>query len=289
MQALATGDLTKTVKGQYSGEFDDLKQAVNISVDNLSALVKQISSTASHITGSADEIKLGINDLSSRTESQAASIEETTASMNEITETVRRNSENAQVANMLATNADEQAQEGGRLVGDTVNAMKEISTSSSQISSIIEVINEIAFQTNLLALNAVVEAARAEEKGKGFAVVAAEVRSLAQRSANASKDIASLLNDSAVKVDHGMKLVSQSGETLAAIVSCIKELSQNLAKIADASAEQASGINPINTAIKQMDSIIQQNNGLVERANASSNHMAEQANELKFLMAKFSH
>lgn len=289
MQALAIGDLSKTVNGQYSGEFDDLKQAVNISVDNLSALVKQISSTASHITGSADEIKLGINDLSSRTESQAASIEETTASMNEITETVRRNSENAQVANMLATNADEQAQEGGRLVGDTVNAMKEISTSSSQISSIIEVINEIAFQTNLLALNAAVEAARAGEKGKGFAVVAAEVRSLAQRSANASKDIASLLNDSAVKVDHGMKLVSQSGETLAAIVSGIKELSQNMAKIADASAEQASGINQINTAIKQMDSIIQQNNGLVERANASSNHMAEQANELKFLMAKFSH
>lgn len=289
MQALAIGDLSKSVNGDYSGDFNNLKHSVNTSVDNLSALVKQISNTASHITNSADDIKHGINDLSSRTESQAASIEETTASMHEITETVRRNSENAQVANMLAANADEQAQEGGRLVGDTVSAMKEISTSSAQISNIIEVINEIAFQTNLLALNAAVEAARAGEKGKGFAVVAAEVRTLAQRSANASKDIAGLLNDSALKVEHGMKLATQSGNTLASIVSGIQELSSNMANIADASAEQASGINQINTAIKQMDSIIQQNNGLVERANASSNSMAEHANELKFLMAKFSH
>lgn len=289
MQALADGNLSKTVNGHYQGEFDTLKQAVNCSVENLSLLVKQITDTASNITDSADDIKHGINDLSSRTESQAASIEETTASMHEITETVKRNSENAQVANQLATQADEQAQEGGRLVGNTVDAMKEISTSSSEISSIIEVINEIAFQTNLLALNAAVEAARAGEKGKGFAVVAAEVRSLAQRSADASKNIADLLNDSATKVEHGMALVTQSGDTLASIVSNIQELSANMAKIADDSAEQANGINQINTAIKQMDGIIQQNNGLVERANASSNNMAERANELRHLMTRFSH
>ena len=289
MQSLAQGNLSESVKGNYYGDFKTLKDAVNTSVANLSELVMQITQTASSITDSADDIKHGINDLSVRTESQAASIKETTASMNELTDTVQHNSDNAHNANTLAGNADKQAQLGGKLVGDTVHAMKEISTSSSEISIIIEVINEIAFQTNLLALNAAVEAARAGEKGKGFAVVAAEVRSLAQRSANASKDIADLLSDSALKVEHGMNLVTQSGDTLSSIVSSIHELSANMAKIASASSEQANGINQVNIAIKQMDGVIQQNNALVERSNASSNNMAEQAFELKQLMAKFTH
>ena len=288
IQSLSEGKLTEQINGEYRGDFASLKNAVNTSVANLAELVSEIRETASSITHSSSDIKYGIDDLSARTESQAASIEQTTASMNELTETVKQNSNAAHKANSLAESADKQAQQGGELVNHTVKAMREISTSSNEISNIIEVINEIAFQTNLLALNAAVEAARAGEKGKGFAVVAAEVRQLAQRSANASKDIASLLNDSSTKVEHGMKLVSESGDTLTTIINSIKALSSNMNSIARASSDQATGINQINVAIKQMDGVIQQNNGLVEQANASSNNMALQATRLKELMDKFS-
>ncbi|MBQ4848835.1 methyl-accepting chemotaxis protein [Pseudoalteromonas sp. MMG012] len=287
MHALSEGNLTQLVEGEYQGDFNTLKHSVNTSVSNLAKMVSQIRTTANTINGSANGIKLGMNDLSARTESQAASIEQTTASMSDITHTVSINSKDAHSAASLATEADKQAQQGGELVHSTVNAMKEISNSSNEISSIIEVINEIAFQTNLLALNAAVEAARAGESGRGFAVVAAEVRELAQRSANASKEISTLLNDSAMKVDHGVQLVTESGQTLGHIVSSIKQLSQLMENIALASTEQSNGVGQVNVAIKQMDGIIQKNTILVETANSSSNSLSHQANELNRFMSGF--
>ncbi|KAF7771447.1 hypothetical protein PCIT_a4023 [Pseudoalteromonas citrea] len=287
MFALSNGNLTKSVQGEYEGDFDTLKQSVNTSVSNLAKMVSQIRATANTINNSASGIKSGMNDLSERTESQAASIQQTTASMNDITDTVTVNSKDAHSASSLANEADKQAQQGGELVHSTVSAMKEISNSSSEISNIIEVINEIAFQTNLLALNAAVEAARAGESGRGFAVVAAEVRELAQRSANASKEISALLNDSAIKVDHGVQLVTESGQTLSDIVSSIQQLSKFMSNIALASTEQSNGIGQINVAIKQMDGIIQKNTSLVESANSSSNTLSHQANELNRFMSGF--
>ncbi|RJE78398.1 diguanylate cyclase [Pseudoalteromonas sp. MSK9-3] len=287
MFALSEGNLTKSVQGDYQGDFNALKHSVNTSVSNLAKMVSQIRATANTINNSASGIKSGMNDLSERTESQAASIQQTTASMNDITDTVTVNSKDAHSASSLANEADKQAQQGGELVHSTVSAMKEISNSSSEISNIIEVINEIAFQTNLLALNAAVEAARAGESGRGFAVVAAEVRELAQRSANASKEISALLNDSAIKVDHGVQLVTESGQTLSDIVDSIKQLSKFMSNIALASTEQSNGIGQINVAIKQMDSIIQKNTSLVESANSSSNSLSHQANELNRFMSGF--
>ncbi len=287
MHAVSEGNLTKQVQGNYEGQFELLKQSVNISVSNLSQMVSLITATADTITNSSHNIRSGMSDLNIRTESQAASIEETTSSMSEITETVQINTQNAHKANELAVLTDSQAQQGGKLVTSTVDAMQEISKSSAEISNIIEVINEIAFQTNLLALNAAVEAARAGEKGRGFAVVAAEVRHLAQRSADASKNIAILLNDSSDKVRHGMELASQSGKTLVSIVASIKDLAALMHDIATASSEQSSGIAQINSAVKQMDSIIQMNSGLVDNANASSNSLSQDAEELKKLMYQF--
>lgn len=287
MHSLSEGNLSLQIKGSYQGQFNELKQSVNTSVKNLSEMVSKISTTTHTITDSSYNIRAGMNDLNVRTESQAASIEETTASMNEMTETVKINSTNAHKASELAIMTDQKAQEGGELVGNTVTAMKEISKSSAEISSIIEVINEIAFQTNLLALNAAVEAARAGEKGRGFAVVAAEVRNLAQRSGNASKNIASLLNDSSEKVQHGMELASKSGKTLTDIVVSIKNLASLMHDIANASSEQSAGIAQINTAVKEMDKIIQMNGELVENANSSSNSLSNDAEALKNLMNQF--
>ena len=185
-------------------------------------MVSQILITANTINNSASSIKFGMNDLSERTESQADSIQQTTASMNDITDTVTVNSKDAHSASSQANKADKQAQQGGELVHSTVSTIKEISNSSSEISNIIEVINNIAFQTNLLALNAAVEAACAGESGREFAVVAVKVRELAQRSANASKEISALLSDSTIKVDHGFQLVTESGQTFSDIVDSIK-------------------------------------------------------------------
>jgi len=287
MHSLSEGNLSQQIQGDYKGQFNELKRSVNTSVSNLSDMVSKITSTTLTITGSSHSIRAGMNDLNTRTESQAASIEETTASMGEMTETVKVNSSNAHKANELAIVTDQQAQEGGELVNNTVKAMKEISNSSTEISNIIEVINEIAFQTNLLALNAAVEAARAGEKGRGFAVVAAEVRNLAQRSGNASKSIAGLLNDSSEKVQHGMELAAKSGKTLSDIVASIKNLASLMQDIASASSEQSSGIAQINSAVKEMDRIIQMNGELVENANSSSNSLSKDAEALKSLMNQF--
>ncbi len=287
MQALASGDLRDYMKGQYTGEFAVLRDAVNTCRDNLLRMVRQIRSAASNIEVSASEISQGNNDLSQRTEQQAASIEETASSMEELTGTVRQNADNARQANQLAASAREQAEKGGSVVSTAVTAMGGINDASKKIADIIGVIDEIAFQTNLLALNAAVEAARAGEQGRGFAVVAAEVRNLAQRSAGAAKEIKNLIKDSVSKVEEGSRYVNESGSTLQQIVAAVKKVSDIVSEIAEASAEQSAGIDRIGQAIAQMDQAVQQNAALVEEATAASKAMDDQSRGLVELMSRF--
>ena len=287
MNALEQGDLTKKIDGNYSGDFSCLKDSVNQSIENLAAMVTEINETANTVANASAQISQSTQELNSSTESQAASIEETTVSMGEVTDKVTSNTKHAQTANEHAQNADQQAIEGGELVNNTVTAMKAISDSSNEISNIIEVINGIAFQTNLLALNAAVEAARAGEKGRGFAVVAAEVRQLAQRSSDAAKEISGLLKDSADKVENGLMLAEQSGNTLRDIVSSIQTLSKLMNDIAISSNEQSNGVSQINIAIKQIDQSVQQNNSLVEQTSHAGASLDKQASHLKALVSQF--
>ncbi len=278
--ALMNGDLTKQIEGDYEGDFAELKNSLNMSVMNLSEMVKEIRISASQISSAAGEISQGNTDLSQRTEEQASSLEETASSMEELTSTVRQNAENSRQANSLAASARAQAESGGQVIESTITAMSAINEASNKIEDIISVIDEIAFQTNLLALNAAVEAARAGEQGRGFAVVASEVRSLAQRSAAAAKEIKVLIKDSVEKVDEGSRLVDESGTTLAAIVNSVKKVSDIIAEIAAASSEQSAGIDQVGKAITQLDEVTQQNAALVEEAAAASESMDEQAKSL---------
>lgn len=287
LRSLADGDLTKSMEGQFSGEFAELRDAINESVTNLYRMVNEIRDSSSSISSAASEISQGNADLSQRTEEQASSLEETASSMEEMTGTVKQNADNARQANQLASAAREQAEKGGDVVKRAVGAMSEINTSSKKIADIISVIDEIAFQTNLLALNAAVEAARAGEQGRGFAVVAGEVRNLAQRSAGAAKEIKSLINDSVTKVDEGTKLVDESGATLDEIVNAVKKVSDIIAEIAAAGQEQSSGIEQVNKAVMQMDEMTQQNAALVEEAASASESMEEQSKGLLQLMDFF--
>lgn len=287
IKQLAEGDLTGTIEDEYQGLFGELKNDVNATVENLQSMVEQIRDGAFNISTSASEISQGNTDLSQRTEEQASSLEETASSMEEMTSAVRSSADNARQANQLASGAREQAETGGQVVAEAVQAMAAINNSSKQIAEIIGVIDEIAFQTNLLALNAAVEAARAGEQGRGFAVVASEVRNLAQRSAEAAKEIKSLIKDSAEKVDDGSRLVGDSGQTLEEIVTAVKKVSDIIAEIAAASQEQSAGIEQVNKAITQLDEVTQQNAALVEQAAASSESMDEQAKELSDLVEYF--
>ena len=287
MKALADGDLSQNMVGEFQGDFAVLQEAIDTSVNNLRNMVGDIRESASAITSGAGEIAQGNQDLSQRTEQQASSLEETASSMEQLTGTVKQNADNANQANQLASGAREQAERGGKVVGNAVSAMSEINTSSKKIADIISVIDEIAFQTNLLALNAAVEAARAGEQGRGFAVVAGEVRNLAQRSAAAAKEIKALINDSVEKVDEGSKLVDESGKTLEEIVTAVKKVSDIIAEIAAASQEQSTGIDQVNKAIIQMDEVTQQNAALVEEAAAASESMDEQSKGLSKLMEFF--
>lgn len=287
LTGVSQGDLTKKMEIEYNGTFREIKSALNSTIERLRDTVRSIIESAQAVNSAASEISSGSTDLSQRTEQQASSLEETAASMEEITGTVRQNSQNAATANDLSTKANTVASDGGRVVEEAVTAMGNIEKSSKKISDIIGVIDEIAFQTNLLALNAAVEAARAGDAGKGFAVVASEVRSLAGRSASASKEIKALINESATQVQTGAELVNQAGETLKGIVSSVKQVSTIIAEIAAASGEQATGIDEVNTAITQMDEVTQQNAALVEENTAAAQSMVEQAQELERLMSFF--
>jgi methyl-accepting chemotaxis protein len=285
--SLSEGDLSNTVDIPLEGEFDVLKTALNSTIERFSEMVSQIRTSANFVSTSANEIQMGTTDLSQRTESQASSLEETSSSVEELTQTVNQNADNAKEAVKLAEETNSKAEVGGEVVNKAVVAMKEIGNASNKISDIIGVIDEIAFQTNLLALNAAVEAARAGEQGRGFAVVAAEVRNLAQRSAGAAKEIKGLINDSVEKVSEGTRLVDNSGETLQDIVSSMKSVLALILEISNASQEQATGINHVNSAVTDMDSMTQKNAALVEETSSVSASMNTEARKLQELMRFF--
>ena len=285
--AVADGDLTREADTGLPGQFGRLAADANGTVHKLAEVVAQIRGGSDAINAAASEIAAGNDDLSRRTEQQAAALEETASSMEELTSTVRQNADNARQANQLAIGAVDVASQGGEVVGKVVQTMSAISDSSNRIADIIGVIDGIAFQTNILALNAAVEAARAGEQGRGFAVVAAEVRSLAQRSAGAAKEIKTLITDSADKVRHGNELVDQAGKTMGEIVTSIKRVTDIIADISAASQEQSAGIEQINQAVTQMDEGTQQNAALVEEATAAARSMEQQSGQLVETVAVF--
>ena len=287
MKALASGRLTERVEGEFSGDFKQLKDDINGSMEKMHELFIGLVRAATGVETGAQEISKGNADLSRRSEEAASSLEETASSMEEMTATVKQNADNAQKANELVKKASNQAEEGGRVVREAVSAMEGVNESSRQISDIIGVIDEIAFQTNLLALNASVEAARAGEQGRGFAVVASEVRNLAGRSATAAKEIKDLIMDSSQRVEQGSKLVDKSGKTLADIVAAVQSVTEIVGEIAAASAEQASGINEVNNSVTQMDELTQQNAALVEQIAAASESLTKQAEGMKQMIGHF--
>ena len=278
--ALAQGDLTLAMSGNYDGELEKIKASVNAALTNLTNTMSTVREAVEAVTAGSEQITKGNEDLSQRTSEQASALEETSASMEEMTSTVKQNADNAKQANQLAIAARDTADKGGAVTKKAVDAMGEINKSSKKIADIITVIDEIAFQTNLLALNAAVEAARAGEHGRGFAVVAAEVRNLAQRSATAAKEIKGLINESIQRVTDGSELVNQSGKTLEEIVSSVKRVTDIIAEITAASQEQASGIDQVNKAIMSMDETTQQNAALVEETTSAAQSMKDQAQEL---------
>ncbi|OMH33574.1 methyl-accepting chemotaxis protein [Motiliproteus sp. MSK22-1] len=287
LTAMAEGDLTATMEGQFQGEFAQLNDALNSTLQKLRGTTGSIIESGNRISLGASEIAQGNATLRQRTEQQAANLDETASSMEQMTSTVKQNAENAREADILASKARDQAETGGEVVGHAVGAMATINESSKRISEIIGVIDEIAFQTNLLALNAAVEAARAGEQGRGFAVVASEVRKLAQRSASAAKDIKDLISDSVDKVSEGTRLVNESGQALTDIVQSVIKVSDIVASIAEASREQSSGIEQVNQAISQMDEVTQQNAALVEQTAAGSEVMSSQSQQMVEMIAFF--
>ena len=287
LSQLAQGTLTARVRGDYSGTFRRLQDDTNACVDNLREIVMKIKESADTINTAAQEIAAGNADLSSRTEEQASSLEETASSMEELNATVKQNTQNALSADELAKGANEAVTRGGAVVRRVVDTMGEIQGSSRKIAEIIGVIDSIAFQTNILALNAAVEAARAGEQGRGFAVVAAEVRSLAQRSAQAAKEIKTLIATSVEKVDDGAKLVAEAGTTMDEVVTSFKKVATLMQDIAAASREQSSGIDQVTTAVSQMDEVTQQNAALVEQASAAAEQLEDQARTLATAVATF--
>jgi len=285
--ALANGDLTQRITGNYDGVFGQLKNDVNQTAEKLAVIVTKIGQATGQISTSSAEVAAGAQDLSERSEQQASALEETAASMEELAATVRQNAANAQQANQLAAGARDVAAGGGQVVADAIGAMGRIENSSQKIEDIVGMIDEIAFQTNLLALNAAVEAARAGDAGKGFAVVAQEVRNLAQRSAQASKEIKGLIAESSAQVRTGADLVKGAGKTLEDILGSVKRVADIVAEIAAASSEQASGIDQVNAAVSQMDEMTQQNAALVEESAAAAQSLAHAATGLEEQMAFF--
>ena len=286
-ETVAAGDLTHTIEAHTQDETGALLRALRHMNDSLVGIVGQVRGGTDTIATASREISAGNLDLSTRTEQQAGALEETAASMEELTTTVRQNADNARQANQLAIAASAIATQGGAVVGEVVTTMGAINASASRIADIIGVIDGIAFQTNILALNAAVEAARAGEQGRGFAVVASEVRSLAQRSAAAAKEIKDLIAASTANVDAGTKLVDQAGATMKQVVDSIRRVTDIMGEITSATQEQTGGIEQVNQAIGQMDQVTQQNAALVEEAAAAAASMQEQAAKLAEVVGVF--
>ncbi len=287
LENLAKGNLTYRVSKEFTAEYKKIQSDFNGAIEQLQDTVQRIASSSMEIQNAAAEIATATTDLSQRTEEQAASLEETSASMEEIAATVKQNAENAQRANELTRETREVAGRGEAVVAEAVTAMAGIEESSRRISDIISVIDEIARQPNLLALNAAVEAARAGEAGRGFAVVASEVRSLAQRSSQAAKDIKDLIVNSSGQVEHGVQLVNRAGDSLKDILQSIRSVADIVADIANASSEQAAGIDQINKALAQMDEVTQQNSALVEENAATAKTLEDQSTALDGRVAVF--
>jgi methyl-accepting chemotaxis protein len=284
---VADGDLTVTLQSGGNDETAQLLRALADMTARLRSLVSEVAQGARTVADTSAQIAQGNSDLSQRTEEQASTLEETASSMEELTSTVGQNADNARVANELAAGAAAVAREGGAAVGQVVTTMNGISASSKKIAEIIGVIDGIAFQTNILALNAAVEAARAGDQGRGFAVVAAEVRTLAQRSAQAAKEIKTLIVDSVAQVNAGTGQVDLAGRKMQDIVLSVSKVSKLIAEIASASQEQSSGIEQVNTAVTQMDQVVQQNASLVEEAAAATESMKGEAAALLQLVSRF--
>ena len=284
---IASGDLSGDIVSRSTDETGQLLNALSAMTQSLRTLVGEVANGAHTVHDTSAQIAQGNLDLSQRTEEQASTLEETASSLEELTSTVTQNAQSAKQASQLAVDASDVARKGGSVVGQVVSTMTGISASSKKIADIISVIDGIAFQTNILALNAAVEAARAGEQGRGFAVVAAEVRNLAQRSAAAAKEIKMLIGDSVDKVEAGTKLVDAAGKTMQEIVTSVTKVSELIAEIAAASQEQSAGIGQVNTAITQMDQVVQQNASLVEEATAATESMKDQATSLLQTVSRF--
>jgi methyl-accepting chemotaxis protein len=284
---ISRGDLTQSAHTDKGNEIGRLFAGIERMRGNLTTMVGAVHRGAESIDVGAHEIASGNTDLSQRTEEQAASLQETASSMEELTSTVKQNADNARQASQLAVNASDIASRGGEVVEQVVETMHAISSSSSKVVDIIGVIEGIAFQTNILALNAAVEAARAGEEGRGFAVVAGEVRSLAQCSAAAAKEIKALIGDSSAKVDSGTELVARAGQTMGEIVQAVRRVTDIMGEISAASEEQSDGIEQVNRAVTQMDSVTQQNAALVEQAAAAAASLEEQTRQLKGVVAQW--
>ena len=278
--AIAAGDLTRAIAPNGQDEITHLLTQMALMQNNLRQLISQVISGADSIASASSQVAAGTLDLSQRTEQQASSLEETASATEELNSTVSQNAEHARNANEMAETASQVAARGGTVVSQVVNTMNQINTSSRQIVDIIGVIDGIAFQTNILALNAAVEAARAGEQGRGFAVVAAEVRSLAQRSSAAAREIKTLIDTSVHNVASGTEQVGQAGQTMREIVDSIQRVTVLMREIASSSREQSEGISQINSAVALMDGVTQQNAALVEEASAASSALQEQARQL---------
>jgi methyl-accepting chemotaxis protein len=287
LKRLANGDLTCKIEAAYAPTFEQLRADFNAAVDKLSETLAAVVSGSAAITSGTLEIATASNDLSRRTEQQASSLEETAAALDEITATVRKSADGATHARKVVAVTKDDAEKSGEVVRKAVHAMGSIEKSSQQISQIIGVIDEIAFQTNLLALNAGVEAARAGDAGRGFAVVASEVRALAQRSAEAAKEIKTLISTSTAQVGEGVTLVAETGKALERIVSQVLEINRVVADIAAGAQEQATGLQQVNNAVNEMDKVTQQNAAMAEEATAASRSLAQESEQLDTLVGQF--
>ena len=287
LSAVARGDLTFRISGAFPAEYRQVQSDFNTALDQLEEVMRAIIDAGQAMHSGAGEISTAADDLSRRTESQAARLEETAAALDEITATVGRTAEVSRTARGFVDRTSERATASGIVVNDAISAMQRIETSAGQISQIVGVIDEIAFQTNLLALNAGVEAARAGDAGRGFAVVAQEVRALAQRSADAAKEIKALISTSGREVGAGVDLVGKTGEALGQIVTDVASITDLVSEIAASAAEQSAGLSEVNTAINAMDQMTQQNAAMVEQSTAASHALAQQAAELARLTGQF--